>query len=165
MEKFYPGRVVVEVVYRRPVCMVEVLGELVPVDVEGVVLPKEDFSSVELSWYPRLSKIESRPLGPEGTRWGDVRVVGGAEIAGALFSLWDKTDLDRIEPSKIAESSRDQDQTYELVTRKGTWVFWGRTLAPVPMESPQPPRRRPSSPATSPSMAHWKAPPARTAST
>ncbi len=126
VEKFYPGRVVVDVVYRHPVCMVEVLGELLPVDVEGVVLPKEDFSSVELSRYPRLAKIESRPLGPEGTRWGDARVVGGAEIAGALFSLWDKMDLDRIEPAKTAESSRDQDQTYELVTRKGTWVFWGR---------------------------------------
>ena len=43
VEKFYPGRVVVDVVYRHPVCMVEVLGELLPVDVEGVVLPKEDF--------------------------------------------------------------------------------------------------------------------------
>ena len=46
--KSRPGRVEVEVVYRRPVAMVEAPGEwLVPVDMEGVVLPQRRFHTTE----------------------------------------------------------------------------------------------------------------------
>ena len=126
VEKQYPGRVIVDVVYRRPVCVVEARGELVPVDEEGWVLPKDGFSNVELTRYPRLLKVESRPLGPEGRPWGDTVVVGGAEIAAAVSAVWEKMDLDHIEPSRSADSSRDQDVTYQLFTRKRTSILWGR---------------------------------------
>ena len=92
------ARMAVELVYRRPVCMVEAPGEPLPVDVEGRLLPSGDFSPVEKSSYLRLTGIDTVPMGPAGQPWGDGRVVGGAEIAAALGDAWRELKLDRITP-------------------------------------------------------------------
>ena len=53
------GTVKVELVYRKPVCMVEVPGGgLLPVDAEGVLLPTVDFTSPEAARYPRLLGVD-----------------------------------------------------------------------------------------------------------
>ncbi len=126
VQRRYPASIHVEVVYRRPVCVVETPGRLVVVDAEGVVLPDEDFSPVEKARYPRLAGIDSGPLGPVGTRWGHPRVSGAAEIAAVLLPAWESLGLERIIPSAMPPSAPDQEQTYELLTRKGTWIFWGK---------------------------------------
>lgn len=126
VQKFHPARVKVDLVYRRPVCMVESSGELIPVDEEGVVLPREDFSSVEASRYPRLVGIESAPLGPVGTRWGDDRVLGGAEIAAALSATWEKWGLGCIVPAQSPGASSHETVPFDLLTRDRTRIVWGR---------------------------------------
>ena len=126
VQKFQPARVKVDLIYRRPVCMVEIAGELSSVDAEGVVLPREDFSSVEASRYPRLVGIETAPPGIAGTRWGDDRVLGGAEVAAALFGAWDKLGLSRIEAGKPPDAGLHETPAFDLLTRNGTRIRWGR---------------------------------------
>ena len=59
-----PAQVEVDLVYRRPVCMVDQPGGATPVDVEGTVLPSEGFSPIEKKSYPRLSGVDTGPSGP-----------------------------------------------------------------------------------------------------
>lgn len=126
VQKFHPARVKVDLVYRRPVCMVEIAGELTPVDAEGVVLPREDFSAVEASRYPRLAGIDTAPLGVAGTRWGDDRVLGGAEIAAALAERWEKLGLKSIVAAKPLGLGFRETPTFDLLTRGGSRIPWGR---------------------------------------
>ena len=62
------ARVNVNIVYRRPVCMVEVANgsavNLLPVDGEGVWLPGEDFSQKQKESYPCLAGVDRRPISP-----------------------------------------------------------------------------------------------------
>lgn len=126
VQKFHPARVQVQLVYRRPVCMVEVAGEWIPVDAEGVVLPREDFSPVEAARYPRLTGIDTVPPGIAGTRWNDARVLGGAEIAAALADSWEQLGLSRIVAKRPTGSGFVEVPSFELLTRKGTAIAWGR---------------------------------------
>ncbi|HEY2841179.1 MAG TPA: hypothetical protein VGJ26_18630 [Pirellulales bacterium] len=91
-----PARIEVELVYRRPVCMVEVTGGAFPVDAEGIVLPKDDIAPTDARRLPRLSGVRTFPAGFVGMPWGDLGVVGGAEIAAALLDQWETLRLDRI---------------------------------------------------------------------
>jgi hypothetical protein len=126
VRKAPPARVSVEVVYRRPVCVVEVTGDLHLVDVHGVQLPEADFSPTEIRRYPLLSGIETRPLGTYGEYWGDPRVVGGAEIAEALQQDWNDLKLARIVPLTPSLIDVTQEHSYALVTYRGTRIHWGR---------------------------------------
>ena len=80
----------VELVYRRPVCMVEVPGGLLPVDGEGILLPPGDFSPSEAAGYPRLTGVERGPTGGagkplarrQGARRGGDRRRGRSRLGG-----------------------------------------------------------------------------------
>jgi hypothetical protein len=123
--KHAPDRITVELVYRCPACMVEVPGDLRPVDAEGVLLPGEEFSPIAKQSYPRLNGISTLPVGPIGQPWGDVRVVEGAEIAAALGPKWQTLKLDRIAPVATGGPQAGGANVYELVTRGGTRIVWG----------------------------------------
>lgn len=128
VSKHYPGRIRVDLEYRRPVLMVRVPKGLYPVDVEGVLLPTRDnFSPLEASRdYARLVGIDTFPMAPVGMRWGDARVLESAEIAATFGPAWQKLSLDRIVPSTMVEVGVGGDYTYELITRDGTRIHWGR---------------------------------------
>ncbi|MEN6449275.1 MAG: hypothetical protein ABFC96_02185 [Thermoguttaceae bacterium] len=130
----------VELVYRRPVCMVEVTGVALPlpVDGEGTLLPTDDFSPVEAASYPLLSGVERGPTGPPGSHWADAKVVGGAEIAAVIRPAWAALGLQRIVPLATdptvaavagqeppATGRRSGEPFFMLVTRRGTQVLWG----------------------------------------
>jgi hypothetical protein len=122
-----PSRVDVEIVYRKPVCMIEMpQGEMIPVDEHGVQLPQENFSRTEQQLYPCMAGIDTRPMEPVGQRWGDVRVIDGAEIAAALGPVWQKLKLYRIQSGAVPPGLKEP--VYELYTRAGTRILWG--LAP-----------------------------------
>jgi len=127
VSKHYPARVEVELVYRRPVLMVQVPGGLLPVDEVGVLLPSDDFSPLEaVRDYPRLVGVDTVPVGPVGMRWGDARVLEGAEIADTFGPAWHELNLDRIVPSALVEMGHSDEYSYELVTKGGTRILWGR---------------------------------------
>jgi hypothetical protein len=129
-----PTSVKVPLVYRKPACMVEVPGGLVAVDAEGVLLPSEEnFTPQEATHYPRVVGVDRKPSLPAGRRWGDARVVGGAEIAAALGTAWEPMRLDRIEtlpvdPAQNAAGDsgrRAMEPIFVLFTRGKTQIYWG----------------------------------------
>ena len=93
VRKRHPARLEIDLVYRRPVCMVVVPDGMHTVDIEGVLLPADHFPPVEAMQYPRLRGVETTPTSP-GTRWRDVRVIEAAEIAAAFGDVWQELRLD-----------------------------------------------------------------------
>ena len=130
-----PGpSVEVELEYRRPVALVEVLTEqgqraLQPIDADGYVLP-EGFlhaNTALIHEYPRISAGFSMPKGPVGTSWGDPQVAGAARICDVIQDHWKQLGIYRVvavDGNPAAPGSTE----YELQTRGGTRVAWGRTV-------------------------------------
>ncbi len=130
VSKQHPAHVDVALLYRRPVAMVEVHENgsdgLYPVDVDGVLLPSNDFSPLEARSYPRLAGVESSPMGTVGSRWGDPVVSGGARIAVALSPHWTEWKLWSIHWLKPgAKSDASAPANFELVTGSGQAIHWG----------------------------------------
>jgi hypothetical protein len=130
VSKYHPARVVVELVYRRPAAMVEVVinGQpgLLPIDANGILLPPGDFTAEQARDYLRISLPAAAPAGTVGTPWGDPRIHGAARVAAVFQEHWKKLGLYRI----LAESSTpmpptQQDPNFVLVTRQGARVVWG----------------------------------------
>lgn len=133
VSKHHPPRLVVELVYRRPVGMVEVVLQsqpgLLPVDASGVLLPPSDFSADQAHEYLRIAVPDTTPAGAVGTAWGDPRVVGAARIASLLQDSWKTLGLHHIlanRPDPSVKPPQPLDvPTYELFTRGGTRILWG----------------------------------------
>jgi hypothetical protein len=146
VSKQHPGRVLVELEYRRPAAMVEVAMEkqsgLLPVDDEGVLLPP-DFTEQEAIAYPRVGVGSSMPVSQVGTSWGDARVSGGAKIAAALRDVWKDLKLYRISLAADSDVPRTAEPTFELATRderdkqnvvlrRGVRIAWGHAPGKEP---------------------------------
>jgi hypothetical protein len=141
VSKQHPAHVDVELTYRRPVAMVEVHENgsdgLYPVDIDGVLLPSNDFSPLEARSYPRLAGVESSPLGAVGSRWGDPVVAGGARIAAALSAHWAEWKLWSIrwlKPATGSDASAPAD--FDLITGAGQAIHWGAAPANEPPGEP-----------------------------
>lgn len=140
------GSVKVDLVYRKPVCMVEVPGGRLPVDVDAVLLPwlAGDITPLESDRYPLLVRVDPNPTASAGSRWADAKVIGGAEIAAVLVDVWEPMRLYYIEPlpsdptvvgtggvnvPSAADNSagRSAEPFFTLVTRGNTptRVLWG----------------------------------------
>lgn len=139
--KIYPARIRVEIVYRKPVAMVQVehanrVG-LVPLDALGVRLPAEDLSPLEKRRYPRLVRCGALPL--VGQQATDGRIVAGARLAETLLEAWEEMKLEKIvlpEPATMPPVTVEDDpsqRVYLIVARNGMQIVWG---AP-PGEEPQ----------------------------
>ncbi|HEY1784730.1 MAG TPA: hypothetical protein VGG30_04245, partial [Pirellulales bacterium] len=128
VSKRSPAGVAVDLIYRRPVAMVEFPGpSLLPVDGDGVLLPTADFSPTEALHYVRIAEISTSPIGPVGTRWGDTHVTGAAQIAAALIDDWETLKLYQIvAAARQVDASGVESDAYELYTRERTRVDWGR---------------------------------------
>ncbi len=126
VRKQHPSRIRVELVYRRPVCVVRSGDERIPIDAEGVVLPGDELTPVEKERYPKLVGIDQGPPPLVGSPWADPRVAGGAEIAAALGEAWDRLGLERIVVVGGPGSPPGRDFRFYLVTVRGTEIPWGR---------------------------------------
>jgi hypothetical protein len=127
VSKRYPAGATVELVYRRPVAMVEVPDGLYPVDIHGVLLPSGDFTAAEARDYPRIAGVSSQPFGPVGTPWNDPHVTGGAKIAAQLAQVWKVLGLYQIRPLQQQIKLNNAEMQFELVTRGGATIAWGST--------------------------------------
>ena len=132
VDKRYPVRVDLE--YRRPVCMVEVPGGVVPVDAGGFLLPgKENFTPNEAICYPHLTGVDRAPTTPVGRYWNDAKVIGGAEIAAVLAPVWRSMKLDRIvsidtDPTETVGGDahrQSREPFFILLTQKDRQILWG----------------------------------------
>jgi hypothetical protein len=128
VEKSFPPAVFVEVVYRRPIAVIEApLGEskqLLPVDAQGVQLPAADVPEIRLSYLPRITGVVGQPSA--GRRWDDPRVAGAVDLAVQLATEWESLGLKDIVPSARPEVQGDRTYyIYNLVARSGTRVVWG----------------------------------------
>ncbi len=139
----YPAHIEIDLVYRRPVAMIEVPGGLFPIDAEATLLPSADFTPLEARDYPRIVGIGSQPLGPVGTAWGDQAVLGAAQIAIACTPVWKELQLQSIRwvnpvmantnpPAAPTANGNGIPATlssiapyFELVTKSGTAIPWG----------------------------------------
>jgi len=127
VRKSYSAGVVVDLEYRRPVCMVHTCGKFIPVDVEGYALPAWDIPRSEIGRYPRVECPDlSTPRGPSGDKWGDPRVLGAARIADALGDRWKKYRLRLIEPIASTRDGVNGGTEYLLRTHSHSKVVWGR---------------------------------------
>lgn len=130
VKRGFPPRVIVDIQYRQPVVMVEVITNtqrgFLAVDGEGILLPKDDFTSNDVRSYLRLSVGSTKPIGQAGTSWGDNRVTDGAKIAAAWKAHWKTLGLYRIvEVESSIEKKGSQTRQYDIVTRNGSRVLWG----------------------------------------
>jgi hypothetical protein len=119
----YPARIQVDLEYRRPAAMVEVQGGLLPIDVDGVLLPTEDFSPQDAQNYPRIAGIVSGPLGPLGTRWGDPALEAAGKLAPVLQPVWKEFQLHHIQLQP--QMTQGQKFVLEMVTNERTVFMWG----------------------------------------
>jgi hypothetical protein len=127
VRKRYPASVAVDLVYRRPVAMVEVQpAGLQPIDEQGIWLLPEDFTPEQAQTYPRISVGNTTPAGPPGTAWGDALVASAARVAAFVGEAWGELGLYRIEPSsQPAQIPAAAD--LDLVSRdRSLRVHWGR---------------------------------------
>ena len=126
--KRFPAGVHIELTYRKPVAVVELVSQnvvqLVPVDRNGVHLPSLDVPNIRKRYLPRIGGIVERP--PLGQRWSDPRVIGAASIAVELSPVWETFHLVDILPSARPEiRGSDRYYVYNLITRGGTKIVWG----------------------------------------
>ena len=127
LHKSLPARIDAELVYRTPVAMIDVKQGVYPVDADGVLLPPNDFSAAEIRRYPLVTGIASLPSGAPGTAWGETTVLGAAKIAAALSTDWSTLGLSSIEaPLPTSANVPLDDLTFELRTRNGSTIVWGR---------------------------------------
>jgi hypothetical protein len=132
----YPPRIQVDLEYRRPVAMVEVLGGLLPIDVDGVLLPTEDFSPQDAQNYPRIAGIVSGPLGPLGTRWGDPTVEAAAKLGPVLQPVWKEFGLHHVQlQPRLGPSAKF---VLELVAIGGNTFIWGSPPGSEMADEPSP---------------------------
>ncbi|GAB5442540.1 MAG: hypothetical protein Fues2KO_28890 [Fuerstiella sp.] len=138
VRKSFPAQVYVEVVYRTPAAMVEVSGGgYLPVDRHGHLLPEQDFSVADIDRYPLIRGITTAPIGRHGEAWGDPAVSGAAELAAVLTeeneshqSWWNSLGLKAIvAPATLAATETAENLHFELVTRGGSEILWGRPPA------------------------------------
>jgi hypothetical protein len=85
----------------------------------------------------------TQPAGPAGVAWGDIVVVGGARLADRiapghdLTRYWDRYQLEAIEAPRRGKTDADlADLTYELMTRGGSRIVWGRPPGGDELEPP-----------------------------
>jgi hypothetical protein len=127
LRKGLPAHVEAELEYRTPVAMIDVKTGVYPIDADGVLLPPEDFSQAAIHRYPLVTGVGSLPSGPPGTPWGDATVLGAAKVAAALADRWDEFDLTAIHAPPPPSAAPQLDElTYELLTRGGSRIVWGR---------------------------------------
>lgn len=127
VSKSIPARVDVELIYRRPVAMVEISTGLLPVDAHGVLLPPTAFTPESAQRYPQITQAKTPPQGGVGRSWGDPQVTAAAKLASVLLPHWQDFRLTAIEiPAGIDMRASAEELVFQLVTEGGSRIVWGR---------------------------------------
>lgn len=135
--KQYPSTVEVELVYRRPIAMVEIppgtlegidYPSVLPIDDEAVLLPVE-ITEAEARKFPKIGGVNTAPAGPPGSPWGDTRIAEATQIVMLLEDIWDQLELHRIEvPPRTSSVNQPESEEYQLVSKSRQRYSWGPAL-------------------------------------
>ncbi len=119
--------------YRQPVALVETSEGMLPVDIEGVLLPASDFTVDDIDRLPHITNVPSAPEGSVGQPWGGILVASGAKIAAALTpqhnmkKYWNRFELTSVVVPTVSDGVVTADElTFELATSGGSRVVWGK---------------------------------------
>ncbi|MEX1228708.1 MAG: hypothetical protein WEB58_00625 [Planctomycetaceae bacterium] len=127
VRKSYPNTIEVELHFRRPIALVRVAQGVYPVDVNGVLLPPNDFDPATVGDYLQIEGIISIPGGRPGSNWGDVAVVGAARIAAVLHERWRDWQITAIRAPRPTKAQVTLEElVFELRGADGSIVVWGR---------------------------------------
>ena len=126
------GKVEVDVTYREPVAMVEVVSRhpevngtaFLPVDRNGILLPTEDFTPGDTQQFVHIRVPDTYPASGKGMPYGDQRVEHAAMLAGLLIKYRDKISLNAITVEKPI-SHIEQPPILVLVMQDGRQISWG----------------------------------------
>ena len=125
VEKQFPSRVKVDVVWRRPVAAVEIVTSDKPgllfVDEQGVLLPSADFAENQAKTFLRIAGGERTPAGGYGQPWGDEQIAGAARLASVWGERFKGAGLYRIVGAKTSGGGI----IFELRTAGGVRIVWG----------------------------------------
>ena len=134
VQKSWPTRVHVDLVWRRPVAMVACIDGFYPIDANGVLLPARDFAPADLDRYPVIENIASVPLGRVGEAWGDPVVEQAAALAAEFLNSnepdtnwWQLFQLAAIvAPGRTTLNTSVDELEFQLRTSGGSTILWGR---------------------------------------
>lgn len=134
VQKSWPTRVHVELLWRRPVAMVACIDGFYPIDANGVLLPSRDFAPADLDRYPIIENIASVPLGRVGESWGDPVVEHSAALAAEFLNSddpntnwWHIFRLAAIvAPRRTTLNAPVDELEFQLRTSGGSTILWGR---------------------------------------
>jgi len=128
IHRHWPRRYSVEVVFHRPVAVVERDGERIPVTHDAVVLPAEPYRHISKGLYPIRGVPGSLPA--DGTRWDSEALADGIATLGQLQHHLDRLRPLGIEAIDVSKATGPRGCVM-LVTSRGVPVRWGRPRAPV----------------------------------
>lgn len=129
------GRVLVKAEFRQPVAMVHCEGEdgrssFLPIDREGVLLPREHFQESDVPRYIWIYAAGIRDSDDrlEGRRFGDARIEQAAELCALLAPHREHAMIRRVNVYGSGQSRRGW--VFELITaagadKVGPRVKWG----------------------------------------
>lgn len=126
-------RIEIDVVYRQVAVLVETSRGYYPVDESAVLLPPGDFTPADVARLPVVRNIKSAPQGAPGEAWGDLMVECAAKLGSALApggdadKHWKRMGLAAIvAPTPRVADYTAEDLSFEIVTRGGSTILWGR---------------------------------------
>ena len=129
------GQVLVKAEFRQPVAMVHCEGEdgnssFLPIDKDGVLLPRENFQESDVPKYIWIyaSGIRESDNRLEGRRFGDPRIEQAAQLCGFLAPHRENTMIRRVHV--YASSQAQKGWVFELMTasgvdKSGPRIKWG----------------------------------------
>lgn len=134
-----PNRVAIEVEYRTPLAAVAMGGALLPVDLDGAVLPTRDLSADALRYLPRIELVDPVVRPPAvGALWTEPRLAGALSLVQSFGAAWNELNLFLVRIDRTPEVRAGQRfWSYNVISTGNTVVVWGAApgFAP-PDESP-----------------------------
>lgn len=130
------GKVVVDLVYRRPAAMIyvqrvdPVTGQakdgFFPIDNEGTMLPSADFTEKDVRRYFIIFAQDAHPAGDVGMPYGDVRVSAALSLCEFLEPYREQFGLEVIEVQQDSLAGGSSPWTLIAFTRdKRREIVWG----------------------------------------
>ncbi len=119
----FPRDVVIDLQYRRPVCLVA--GTAFAVDAQGVALPASDLQDANLPLY-LLFGIEAGSAVIPSRPWPDGRVIEAGQLAEFLGTTPFERGFVFIVSRVTYRPLEPDDIVFTLRNREGKEIFWGR---------------------------------------